>query len=132
MHKQGMKMRPIQARPLRRQRGVSFMGLIIGAVIVIFLALLGLKVAPAYIEYFSVKKAVTGIASSPDAKGTVGDIRKSFDKRAQIDDITVVSGADLEVSKEGSDVVISFAYPKKVPLFANVSLYFDFAGSSSP
>jgi hypothetical protein len=116
---------------MHRQRGVTFLGLIVAAIIVIFVALLGLRVAPAYIEYFSVKKAVTGIAASPDSKGTVMDIRKAFDKRAQIDDITVISAADLDISKEGGDVVISFAYSKKVPLFSNVSLYFDFTGSSA-
>jgi hypothetical protein len=116
---------------MHRQRGVTFFGMIVVAIIVVFVALLGLRVAPAYIEYFSVKKAVTGIAASPEGKGTVADIRKAFDRRAQIDDITVISAADLDISKEGGDVVISFAYPKKVPLFSNVSLYFDFAGSSS-
>ena len=30
----------------------------------------------------------------------------------------------------GNDVVVAFAYPKKVPLFGHLSLYFDFAGSS--
>ena len=108
------------------------MGLLVGAIILVFVALLGMKVAPAYIEYFAVKKAVAGIVASGEARGTVGDVRKAFDKRAQIDDITVISGADLEVTKEGSDIVISFAYPKKVALFSNVSLFFDFAGSSNP
>jgi hypothetical protein len=117
---------------MHKQRGVTFAGMIVVAVIIIFIALLGLKVAPAYIEYFSVKKAVTGIVASGEAKGTVNDIRRSFDKRAQIDDITVVTGADLEITKEGNDVVIGFSYPKKIRLFGNVSLFFDFAGSSSP
>jgi hypothetical protein len=44
----------------------------------------------------------------------------------------VVTGADLEISKDGGDTVISFAYTKKIPLFANVSLLIDFAASSSP
>jgi hypothetical protein len=34
------------------------------------------------------------------------------------------------VTKEGNEVVISFAYRKEVPLFANVGLYIDFAASS--
>src|SRR5579871_5844697 len=102
---------------MRKQRGVSLFGLLVGAVILVFVALLGLKVAPAYIEYFAVKKAVTGIVASGEAKGTVLDVRKAFDKRADIDSISVISGADLDVSKDGGDVVISFSYPKKVPLF---------------
>ena len=114
-----------------RKRGVSMFGILLICVGMVLVAIGGLKVVPAYIEYFAVKKAVTGIVQSGEAKGTVADIRRSFDKRAQVDDITVVSGGDLEITKEGSDVVVSFAYPKKIPLFGNVSIFFDFAGSSN-
>ena len=105
--------------------GVLFIS--IGLVLV---AVGGMKVAPAYIEYMSVKKAVAGIVQGGEARGTVADIRRAFDKRAQVDDINVISGKDLEISKEGNDVVVAFSYPKKIPLFGNVSIYFDFSGSS--
>ncbi len=42
-----------------------------------------------------------------------------------------ITGQDLEVTKEGGELVISFAYTKKVPLFKNVSLVFDFEGASN-
>jgi len=116
---------------MKRQRGVTFLEMLVVAIVVVFVAIGGLKVTPAYIEYFAVKKAVTGIVQSGQAKGTVADIRRAFDNRAQIDDFSVVRGGDLEITKDGNEVVISFSYPKKVPLFGNVSLYFDFAGSSN-
>jgi hypothetical protein len=109
---------------------VSLGGLLVICVILILGALIGLKVAPAYIEYGQIKKAVTGIVQGGEAKGTVADIRKAFERRAQVDDITTITAQDLDISKDGNDVVISFAYPKKVPLFANLSLLIDFAGSS--
>jgi len=96
----------------------------------VLVAVGGMKVVPAYIEYMSVKKAVAGVVQGGEARGTVAEIRRAFDKRAQVDDINVISGTDLEITKEGNDVVVAFAYPKKIPLFGNVSIYFDFAGSS--
>ena len=36
------------------------------------------------------------------------------------------------LTKEGNEVVISFAYRKEVPLFSNLGLYVDFAASSKP
>lgn len=114
-----------------RQRGVSMFGILLICIGMVLVAIGGLKVVPAYIEFFAIKKAVTGIVQSGEAKGTVADIRRAFDKRAQVDDIQVVTGGDLEITKEGSDVVVSFAYPKKIPLFGNLSLYFDFTGSSN-
>ncbi len=115
-----------------RQQGVSFVGLLVIAIILVVGAIGGMKVAPAYIEYFAVKKAVAGIVASGEVRnGTVADVRKAFDRRASVDDINVISGADLEVTKEGGELVISFAYPKKIPLFGNLSLLIEFAGSSS-
>jgi hypothetical protein len=61
---------------------------------------------------------------------TPQEIRRAFDSRATIDDITAIKAADLDITKEGNEIVISFAYRKEVPLFANLGVYMDFAASS--
>ncbi|MGB7541296.1 MAG: DUF4845 domain-containing protein [Burkholderiales bacterium] len=116
---------------MKNQRGLSMWEILVLCIVIVMLAIGGLKVAPAYIEYFKVKKAVTGIVQSGEARGTVNDIRRAFDRRAAIDDIDIIKPQDLEITKEGNEVVISFSYPKKVPLFGNLSLWFDFTGSSN-
>jgi hypothetical protein len=115
---------------IRKQRGVSLMGLMMICIVLIFGALLGMKLAPSYIEYSSVKKAVLAISGEMKG-GTVADVRKAFDKRAQVDSIEVIKGSDLDVSKDGADLVISFAYPKKIPLFGNISILIEFAGGNA-
>ncbi|MBI4292762.1 MAG: DUF4845 domain-containing protein [Betaproteobacteria bacterium] len=115
-----------------KQRGVTMFGLLIVAILVVVAAVGAMKIGPAYIEYFSAKKAAVAIVASGEVRNaTVADIRKAFDRRAGIDNVNVVHGSDLEITKEGGEVVISFAYPKKIPLFGNVSLLIEFAGSSS-
>jgi len=114
----------------RRQRGLSMTTLLVVAVVIIFGAIGGMKIGPAYMEYGKVKKAVAAVALE-GRTGTVADVRKGFDRRAQIDDVDVISGNDLEVSKEGGEVVVSFSYSKKVGLFGNVSLLIEFAGASN-
>jgi len=116
---------------IKNQRGVTLMGLMMICVVLVLAAVLGMKLWPSYMEYSAAKKAVIAIGSDMRG-GTVADVRKAFDKRAQIDGIEVIKGADLDVSKDGADIVISFAYPKKIPLFGNVSLLIDFAASSAP
>ena len=112
-----------------RQRGVSLMGLIIGAVILIFVLLLGMKTLPPWLEFFTAKKHITQIAQEQRG-GTILDIRKAWQLKTAIEDVPSVSDKDLEITKEGGEVVISFAYRKEVPLFANVGVYMDFAASS--
>lgn len=111
------------------QLGVSLGGLMVVLFILIILGLLGLKVAPPYMEFASIKKAVISVAQERQG-ASVADIRKAFDSRAAIDDFTSVKGSDLEVTKEGGQIVISAAYRKEVPLFWNVGIYWDFAVSS--
>jgi Domain of unknown function (DUF4845) len=116
---------------MKNQRGMSMWEILVLCIVIVMLAIGGLKVTPAYIEYFKIKKAVAGVAQSGEARGTVSDIRKAFDRRAVIDDIDAVKAQDLEITKEGNEVVISFTYSKKIPLFGPLSLWFDFTGSSS-
>ena len=112
-----------------RQRGVSLLGLIIGAVILIFVLLLGMKTLPPWLEFFTAKKFITQIAQEQRG-GTILDIRKAWQLKTAIEDVPSVSDKDLEITKEAGEVVISFAYRKEVPLFANVGIYMDFAASS--
>jgi len=115
---------------MRNQRGITLIGMVVASIVVVIVAIGGLKIAPAYIEYFKIKKAITAIAQT-NSKGTVTEVRQAFDRRAAIDDIDVIAGRDLEVTKEGNDIVVSFAYPKRISLFGNVSVVFDFAASSN-
>jgi hypothetical protein len=112
------------------QRGVSLMGLIMVLFALVIVGIFGLKLIPSYIEYGKAKTAIEAIAADKSKSGSVGEIRKAFDARSNIDDITAVKASDLEVTKEGGDVVIGFAYRKEVPLAGNVGLYIDFVGRS--
>lgn len=115
-----------------KQRGISFLVIFLIGVVLALAAVGAMKIAPAYSDFMTAKKDMLAVAGSEGRTGSVTDIRKAFDRRADIDSITVVTGADLGISKDGGDTVISFAYTKKIPLFANVSLLIDFAASSSP
>ena len=114
----------------RKQRGLSITTLLVVAVILVFGAIGFMKIGPAYLEYFKVKKAIHAAALEGRA-ATVADVRKSFDRQAVMDDINVIGSQDLDVSKEGNEVVVAFAYSKKVGLFGNVSLLIEFAGTSN-
>ena len=115
---------------MRNQQGATLLGMLAVGIVIVFLVVGGLKIAPAYIEYFTVKKAIVAIAQS-NSKATVGEVRYAFQLRAAIDNIDVIGAKDLEVTKEGAEVVISFAYPKRIPLFGNVNVVIDFAASSN-
>lgn len=118
---------------MKRQRGLGFIGLLTLLIGIIFLAIIGMKMVPAYLEYFAIKKAVAAITQGGQLRNaTVADVRKAFELRQAIDDFTSVGSKDLEITKDGSEIVVAFAYEKRIPLFYNISLLIDFAGSSKP
>ena len=118
-----------------RQQGVTLFGLLFWAVIVGFLALIGMRVLPAINEYFTIKRTVAKIASGGGK--TVPEIRSDFEKQKDIEySIVSITGKDLVITKEnigGSDkVVVSFAYDKEVELVKPVFLLIKFEGRSQP
>ena len=111
-----------------RQLGLSLGGLIFGSIALIFVILFGLKVGPDYMEYFTAKEAITAIANSGET--SPAEIRKSFEARQAIDDMPSLHSNDLDISRQGGAVVISFAYRKEVPLVGNMGVYMDFQASA--
>ena len=118
---------------MKRQRGMGFAGVLVILVGIVFLAIIGMKMVPAYLEFFAIKKAVAAISSGGQLRNaTVADVRRAWELRQAVDDFTAVGPKDIEVTKDGSEVVIAFAYEKRIPLFYNISILIDFAGSSKP
>ena len=115
---------------MRHQRGVSLSGLLVWGAVIAAVALLGIRVAPDVIDYYKIKKIVASTAANSSGK-TVPEIRTIFGKYAEVDHIKTISAADLDISKEGNEVVIGFAYESRIPLFLNVSLLIDFESSSA-
>ena len=111
------------------QRGVTLFGLLFWAVIVGFLALIGMRVLPALNEYFTIKRTVAKIATGGNK--TVPEIRSDFEKQKDIEySIVSITGKDLVITKENEKVVVSFAYDKEVELVKPVFLLIKFEGRS--
>jgi len=117
----------MDTRTGNRQRGMSLIGLIFVGLIVVGLLILGAKVVPAVVEYLAIERAVQKIKNEGS---TVRDIQTAFERHRTIDDITSISAKDLDITKEGDKVVISYAYQKKIPVLDNVSIVIDFAGTT--
>jgi hypothetical protein len=110
----------------QQQQGLTFFGLIIVGILLAYTGVILAQVAPTYIEYIAVQKAVDKAA----AGSTVAEVRSIFDKAAQIDDIHSVSGKDLVVGKEGDRVVVSYAYVREIPLVGPAHLVMKYEGRS--
>ena len=115
---------------MNKQRGVALSGLLFWGIVLVLVSVLGMKVAPTYIEYYKILKDAKAAAEKAGPDSTVSDVRKSFDRFAEIDYLDFKS-SQLDISKDGGKIVIEFAYEKRIHLFGNVSLIIDYQGSTA-
>lgn len=110
----------------KKQAGISFIGLLFVIGVLAALAVLGAQAFPTVVEYQAVLKAV----QKASAGNTVPEVRQIFDKAAEIDNISSISGRDLDISKEGDKVVVKFAYNKEIHMFGPAYLLLKYVGQS--
>lgn len=118
---------------MRKQKGATLIGMLFVGILIVFAAIVVMKIVPAYIEYFSIKKVFSAMAADPamkDAKPS--EVRESYARRSGIDNITAVKPEDLDISRTDGKLVVSAKYRVEKPLFGNVGLYIDFAASTEP
>jgi hypothetical protein len=114
-----------------RQQGLSLSGVIVGLAVVGFLGVMAAKLLPAYTEYYAIRKVFAAMESAGDLKGTVREIRGSFERRAVIDDIRSVRPEDLEIGKEAGETVVSASWSMKVHMVGNLSACLDFTATTA-
>ena len=109
-----------------RQRGLSFLGLLFVGGLLAVAGVIGAQIVPTAIEYQSVVHAV----SKARQGNSVAEVRSIFDKAAAVDDIKSIAGRDLEVTKEGDNIVVGFAYQREIHLAGPAYLTLKYTGRS--
>ena len=114
----------------KHQDGVSLVGVLLIGVFAVFVLLMAFRTVPAVIEYMAIERIVGVLASEGDNGASSAELRRSFDRRGEIDNISSVTGADLDIVKDENQTVIEIDYERTVPMVANVSLLIAFQVSS--
>jgi hypothetical protein len=117
---------------MRKQQGLTITGFLISAIVLVFAMLLVFKLVPVFTEYNAIKRQFKGMAEDPAVRtGQRAAFERGWAARATVEDIRSINGHDIDVIRQGDQVIIKGTYSVKVPLFRNVSLFFDFEPSSA-
>ncbi|MEQ1526982.1 MAG: DUF4845 domain-containing protein [Gallionella sp.] len=115
----------------KRQRGLSFGGFMLGALILVLGSITGFRLIPAYIENTTIKNIFNIVAKDPELqKASEQEIRMAYIKRAMIDNVTAIKAEDVEIATDDGQLVLSASYSVTVKLAANISLVMDFKPKS--
>ncbi len=111
---------------MRKQRGITLSGTIVTLGVLGFVGVMAAKLLPSYMDYFAVKKMFASMEQAGDLKGTVKDIRNSFEKRNAIEDVKAVRPEDLEIGKDGGETVVTASWSRKIDMVGNLAACLDF------
>ena len=121
-------MRNLLQKNTKSEAGMTLVGLILVLALIGLILLVVAQVTPTVIEYMTIKKAIQSVKTSG---GSVRDMQMSFDKQADVGYVTSISGKDLVIEKNGSDIEVSFAYTRKIPLIGPASLLLEYEGTTA-
>lgn len=117
---------------MTKQGGFSLLGMIGWVITVIFVGILAMRVVPSYLEYFTLKKIVTEVANTAASdSATDADIRSTFEKRLDVNNITRVTPRDLVIERGPQGTVLKLAYAVRQPLAGAASLCLDFEATAN-
>ena len=116
----------------KQQQGLTLIGLLMVSGVLVGIALVVMKVFPAYTEYFSVRTVIHAMNKESLNTMSKKEIMDSFNKRASTSYVDVVTGKDLTIDKgSAGETVVSVQYQVLKPLAGNVSILLDFSASSA-
>jgi hypothetical protein len=119
-----------------KQRGLSFLGLIMLAGVLGFGAVIGLKLIPVYMDSWKIDSVMQAVISQPDInEQSRREVIEAMLKRLDIDAVDSLNysnyGDRLSVTKRKNNLTINVTYEIATPLMGNLSLLAEFDKSVS-
>jgi hypothetical protein len=118
-------------RNRHRQGGLTMTGFIFTAIVAVAVVMIGFRMVPPYIEYFTVKKIMTKTLDDQKQGFSLYQFRRDFDLKASADYIDSVQGSDIQVTKEGNNLVATASWTRTLHLVGNVSLLLEFEATAT-
>ncbi len=110
-----------------RQRGATFLGMVIIVAILGAALYAGIRLTPLYLEYMAVARALDQTAKEHQGEPTSPQgLRTSLDRRWTIEDIKSIAPKEIEIKKSPNGFAMRAYYRAEAPFVANVSLVVDF------
>lgn len=103
-----------------RQQGMTFIGWLILFGLLGLVVMVGLRLLPAYLEYFKVSSAVESVAEESTTETSNGEIRRAIAARFQVDGVRTIAARDVAVSRNNGVLTLTAAYEYRTPVLANI------------
>ena len=120
-------MNKLNINNLKKQQGVSKVGLLVMFLLVAVFLTAGLKVVPLYIDHNLIVGICDELIETGEADNmTISDIRIRVSNTLRINNVTGFDLRSITLRRENSQAIITVAYERRVELFANLDVIAKF------
>jgi hypothetical protein len=112
----------------RRQRGATFIGIVIILLILGSALYAGIRLVPVYLEYTKVVRALEQVRDEHGSMDKTNPqlIRKSLERRWDVEDISRIGWKEIDIRKVTDGYEIEANYDAEEPFVANLFLLVKF------
>ena len=120
-------MKKMHFNNLKKQQGVSKLGLVVMFFLVAVFLTAGLKVVPLYIDHNLIVGICDELIETGEADNmTITDIRIRVSNALRINNVYDFDLGSITLRRENSQAIITVAYERRVELFANLDVIAKF------
>ena len=111
----------------QRQSGMSILGMLIIGIMVGFFVMCGLRLAPSYFEYLTVKDVITAVATEHDAdKKSIRELRRKMEALLNTNQVYDVNPRDIEIYRKDGKTFIDANYEARIPVAGRIDAVMRF------
>lgn len=119
-----------RGRLMRKQQGMTLIGMVIVAFIAGIFVLAALRLTPIYLEYMKVASALDSMERElAGSNAGPGQIRTALQRRFDIDDVKSITPRDIKIERTPNGYIVQADYEGRTQFIANVYFLVDFKKS---
>ena len=116
----------------KAQAGLTILGFVLVAAVVIIFAMVGFRVVPSYVEYYSVKKSLDDTMRAGGADpSNLQAVRADLARRLQTSYVENVKANDAIVRRVGSQITAELSWERRLHMFGNAYILLEFEVTST-
>ncbi len=116
----------------KAQSGLTIVGFVLVAAVVIIFVMVGFRVIPSYVEYYSVKKSLDDTMRSGNVDpNNLQGFRSELARRLQTSYVENVKANEAIVQRVGNQITAELAWERRLHMFGNAYILLEFEVTSS-
>ncbi|MCB1866984.1 MAG: DUF4845 domain-containing protein [Gammaproteobacteria bacterium] len=111
-----------------RQSGMTGTGWLVVLALIGFFSMLIIKMAPVYMEHFSVKTVLESLKEEPMiTQKSVGEVRTMIQRRLKVNGVYDMNNDAIKIKKEGGVMDVDITYQVTKHMAGNVDVLISFS-----